>query len=72
MDGLGNAGSVGCGKGDHVSNGCWNSGGKADDAFAMRSEGMRVGLFASGSDSARYREVGGRQRRKGEASGRRN
>ncbi|MGB2678541.1 MAG: hypothetical protein WAN12_15770 [Candidatus Acidiferrum sp.] len=34
------------GEGDHVSNGCWNSGGKADDAFAMRPEARRVGLWS--------------------------
>jgi len=28
MGGLRNAGSIGCWEGDHVSNGCWNSGGK--------------------------------------------
>ncbi|MGB7436638.1 MAG: hypothetical protein WBR26_24080 [Candidatus Acidiferrum sp.] len=44
MDGLRHAGSVGCEEGDHVSNGCWNSGGKADDAFAMRPEARRVEL----------------------------
>ena len=44
MDGLRNARSIGCWEGDHVSNGCWNSGGKADDAFAMRPEARRVGL----------------------------
>ena len=42
MDGLRNAGSIGCG--DQVSNGCWNSGGKADDAFAMQPEATGVGL----------------------------
>lgn len=44
MDGLRNGRSIGCGEGDHVSNGRWNSGGKADDAFAMRLEARRVGL----------------------------
>jgi hypothetical protein len=28
MGGLRNARNIGCGEGDHVGNGCWNSGGK--------------------------------------------
>jgi len=72
MGGLRNAGSIGCGEQDHASNGRSNGGGKAGDACAMRPEAMRVGLFASGDDSARYREVAGGQQRNYEAAGRRN
>jgi hypothetical protein len=48
MEGLRNTRGIGCGEGDHVSNGCWNSGGKADEAFTTQPEDMRVGLIARG------------------------
>jgi hypothetical protein len=72
MGGLRNARSIGCREGNHVNNGWWNSGRKADDAFAIPLEARRVGLSLRGQRFSSVGRSGGREPRNGEAAGRRN
>jgi hypothetical protein len=54
MDGLRNARIIGCWEGDHVSNGCWNSGGKQMTSSPC---GLKPGGWDSRGERQRFSTV---------------